>query len=122
MPRIQSAVVDNYDYGAPAVEAEVLKFKVKKAGRLIVTFLNADGAADIVNTLQVSPDGSTWADTSAANNLAAVADETVVKRGSASFETLLRAGEDLYLRLLAVGGARGQMQVRGEAELDILSI
>lgn len=119
MPRSQVACVANYDFGAPATEGVVLKFRTRKAfgGKLQIKFEAYED--DIEVTLQVSPDDSAWTDTSAADNLAAIANEAVPARESREFTINVRQGEDLFLRLQAVGPGRGQMQVRQDALLEI---
>ena len=123
MPKSQVAVIANYDFGAPAVEAEVLKFRVKGGGKLGLRFENADGVNDVEVTVQVSADGSSWTDTAATPNLEAVANETIQKRTFKDFTILLREGADAYMRVQAVGGARAVMQVRDSTKgLEIIEI
>lgn len=112
MPKSQVASIANYDFGAPAAEGVVLKFRVKGGGKLGLRFENADGVNDVEVTVQVSPDDSTWSDTTAAGNIVAVANESIQKRTFKDFTILLRQGQDAYMRVQAVGGARAVMQVR----------
>lgn len=123
MPKSQVAVIANYDFGAPAVEDEVLKFRVKGGGKLGLRFENADGVNDVEVTVQVSADGSSWADTTAAANVVAVANESIQKRTFKDFTILLRQTQDAYMRVQAVGGARAVMQVRDSTQgLEIVLI
>jgi len=121
MPARQIASVDNYDFGAPAVEAEVLQFEVLIGGKLALTFVN-EGESDLEVTVQVSADGSSWADTTAGNNLVAVANETIIPKTNKDYAIIARADVDLYLRVQAVDGVHGSLQVRPDAALRAINI
>ncbi len=122
MPQSQIAKVQLFDFGAPAVEAEVLKFRVSQGGELSLRFENTVGEADGEVTVQVAPDGSTWADTDAANNRVAVANESIPRGQKRDYTILLRAVEDAWLRVQAVGGCRMEMQARADANLQLEKI
>lgn len=109
--------------------ARVVQFRVKpnQGGKLDLKFENANGDNDMSVTVQVAttPTGLTptaanggWATTSVANNLAAVSAVTVQRRTSKEATILIRRGEDLYVRVLATGRCRGQLQVRGDHILE----
>ena len=123
MPRTQVGQVPVHDLGAPAVEAAVLLFKVRthEGGLLNMLFEAPDSTRNVVYTVQVSPDNSSWADTTAAQNLDAVADEVLLPRGKRQHDVLLRAGVDNYVRVQAVGGDRFQLQIRNEEILELLN-
>lgn len=121
MPRTQTANVAIYDFGAPVTEDAVLTFQARRGGRLTVRLENY-GDTDLAATLQVSDDGSTWADTTAAANTTAVADVTIPPRQYREYQISLRDGEDAWMRLQASGGVRGQMQVRGDEILIVHAI
>lgn len=118
MPQSQVAAVQNYDFGAPVVEAEVLRFSVKTGGKLALRFENTEGEADGEVTVQVSDDNVTFADT-AAENLVAVANEAIQRGTHKDYTILLRAGVDNYFRVQAAGGCRMVMQVRSDMDLGI---
>ncbi len=122
MPQSQVAAVQNFDFGAPAVEAEVLKFRVKHGGELALRFEHAEGDTDGEVTVQVAPDGSTWADTTTTNNRVAIANEAIPIAQKRDFTILLRAVEDSWLRVQAVGGCRMVMQARSDMNLEIEKI
>jgi len=123
MPRTQVGQVPVHDLGAPTVEAAVLLFKVRtsEGGLLNLLFESPDATSNVTYTVQVSPDNSTWADTTAAQNLDAVADEVLIPRGKRQHDILLRAGTDNYVRVQAVGGDRFQLQIRNEEILELLN-
>ena len=122
MPRSQVAVVEEYDFGAPVVEAQVLQFRAKKGGIMDLRFENCVGDADVVVTVDVSADASAWANTTAANNGQAIVTETVLRRTVRDFTINLRQGLDNYVRVLASGGARANLQVRQDVGLEIVTI
>lgn len=124
MPRTQVASIGTYDFGAPTAEGVVLQFRKKDGvgGRLQLTFENPeDSVANLEVTVQVGEDGTTWADTSAANNLTAIANQTIVRKAHRTYEMLLRT-IDNYFRVQAVGATRGILQMRGDQKLEITQI
>jgi len=126
MPQAQIATMGNFDFRAPVAEAEVLRFRTKpnRSGKLTLLFENPDSANNLTVTVQVAPAGAdnvtpgSWADTSAANNLAAVATVVVEKRCRREATILLRPGIDVWMRLQALGGGRGVLQIRGDDILE----
>ena len=118
MPIPQVAAVANYDFGAPAVAAEVLTLRVKKSGKVDLKFINAEGDGDGTVTVKVSPDNTTKAAVTAANNLSTFADVAVIPKCTKEVTLLMRATKDSYLHVIAEGGVRMQMQVRGDAEFE----
>ncbi len=121
MPRRQAAAVDVYDFGAPAAEATVLDFKVKQGGKLDLMFENLEGN-DLTVSVEVSEDGTSYAATTAANNLAAVTDEVIAAATNKDFTILARQDLDNYVRVLASGATRANMQVRPDGVLQIRQI
>lgn len=117
MPSMQSAVVANYDFGAPVVEDVVLSFRVKEnqGGKLDLMIEN-QSENPLTATIQVSEDGVTYADTSVADL------EVLAKTRSDGQTILLRQGLDKFVRVQAVGGTRGRLQVRPDSLLDIIRI
>jgi hypothetical protein len=124
MPRSQVAAVDTFDFGAPLTEDTVLEFKVRHGGKLSFRFEVASEAEnDVTVTVQVSADGSSYSDSAADTNLVAIADEVVAAGGTKDFaDFLLREDEDKFMRILAVGGSRANVQIRGGSLLDIVNI
>lgn len=118
MPRTQTANTGIYDFGAPVTEGVALKFKTRHGGRLTMRFENY-GDSDLEVTVQVAPDDSTWADTTAAANNEAVANEVIPPRQYREFDVLMRDGEDNDMRVQAVGGVRGMLQCRGDESLIV---
>lgn len=118
MPRTQTANTGVYDFGAPVTEDTVLQFKARHGGRLTMRFENY-GDSDLEVTVEVAPDASTWADTTAAANNEAVANVTILPRTYQEFDVLLRDGQDSDMRVLAVGGVRGMLQLRGDEALIV---
>lgn len=121
MPKSQVANVANFDFGAPAVDGEVLKFSVKRGGKLTLRFENAEGSADFAVTAKVSPDGAVFTNTAVATNGAIIVGETIPQKQYREFQIFLREGVDAYLQITAVGEARGQLQIRGDAILDAVN-
>jgi len=119
MPASQVAKVQNFDFGAPAAEASVLKFQVRKGGKCTLRFENPEGVADGEVTVQVSDDGTTWADMTAANNLTAVANVSIPRKQWREYVVLLRETKDAFMQVLAVGSTRLQMQIRADAKLEV---
>lgn len=124
MPGTQVATIGTYDFGAPATEAVVLSFRTKKdqGGKLELLFTNDDGAATGTVTVQVSANGSSYSDTTAAANLTAVADKAIAPKITMAYTVLLRRGTDLYMRVQAVGGCRMGLQIRGDDILEPITI
>lgn len=118
MPRSQTANTGVYDFGAPVTEGAPLVFRARHGGRLTMRFENY-GDTDLTVTVQVAPDGSTWADTTSAANTTAVADEAIPPRQYREFDVLLRDGQDTWMRVQASGGVRGQLQIRGDESLIV---
>jgi hypothetical protein len=111
----------------------VLRFRVKhdQGGKLDLKFENAIGENAMTVSVQVatSPTGLTptspnggYAATTAGNNLAAVTNLSVPKRTSKEATILLRRGVDRYVRVLATGSCRGQLQIRGDQILEPVRI
>jgi hypothetical protein len=113
MPKSQVAHVANFDFGAPVVSGEVLKFKVEMPGKRTLRFEAVGENNPITVTVQVSPDGSAWSNTSAAANVTAVVSEVIGVGQWKEYVVNLRAEKDLYMRVNASGGDRAQMQMRG---------
>lgn len=122
MPQSQVAAVQTFDFGAPAVEATVLKFRVKHGGEVALRFENTEGENDGEVTVQVAPDGTTWADTTAAENRVAVANVSIPIGQKRDFTILLRHEEDKWLQVLAVGSCRMGLQIRADMNLGIEKI
>jgi len=122
MPQTQTAQVALYDFGAPAgALAEVLKFRARKGGKLDLKLENP-GVEAFNASVQVSADGTTWAATTAANNGTAVTNLAVPAKQSKEATINLRDGQDNFVRVLANGGVRGQIQIRPDSLLEIVSI
>ena len=119
MPRTQAAHVATYQFGAPGTKTAVLAFEVRQGGRQEFRFESADADEDVTVSVEVSEDGSSFVATTAADNVEAVTDEVIKPRTSRNFSVLLRAGKDLFVRVLASGDDRGEVQIRGPAELEI---
>ncbi len=125
MPRTQAAHVPTFQFGAvgtPGAPGDVvLRFRVKQGGRQELRFENALADEDLTVSVEVSSDGSSFVATTAADNIEAVTDEVIKPRTSRNFTVLLRAGQDKFMRVRAssAGGERGELQIRGAAELEI---
>jgi hypothetical protein len=98
-----------------------LMFLASRGGLVQMRF-EGIGSAAIAVTVQVSADGKTWANTSAAANVQAIVSESIAPSQHKNFEINLRAGLDNYVRVIAVGGDRGQVQVRSEVELEVVRL
>lgn len=134
MPANQIASTANFDFGAPVALGTVLLFKVKdhRGGKLNLRFENPDGRAAVAVTVQVAPSDAiaagdaevpdTFANTSAANNGAAIVGLSVGQRQSREATIFLRSGLDQWLRVQASGGARAALQIRGDAILEPVTI
>jgi hypothetical protein len=122
MPHTQVANVACFDFGAPAAQAVVLKFHAKRGGKLTLRFENAEGSADVAVTAQVSVDDvpAHFANTSVAANGFALVAESIPQKQYKEYQLFLRQGADNYLRILASGEARCQLQIRGDAILDAM--
>lgn len=120
MPLTQSAVVANHDVGLPAVAAAVAIFSSSRGGLLEISLENADGAVSGTVSLQVSADGVTYANASAAANGQAIAN-VVIKPGTRQvFAITLREGQDNFLQIYGSGGVRLQAQFRGNVGLQLV--
>lgn len=119
MPRSQVATVANYDFGAPAAEAVVLRFQVRvgHGGNLPLTFENLDDVDGEV-TLQVSEDDATFVDVGNAN----LVNAAIPARQEVNEVLSLRQGKDNFVRVQALGGVRLRMQVRHDESLQIRQI
>jgi hypothetical protein len=115
MPRLQTAQVAAYDFGAPIVAAEVLKFRVREnqGGRLLLVAEN-HGTEDLLVTVKSSKDDVTYA-----NELGTV---TVKGLTSSDFAVVINPGTDKFISVVAAGGVRGVLQVRGDNILEIVKI
>lgn len=115
MPFSQAATVANYDFGAPVISAEVLKFRVRanQGGRITARVEN-HGDADLVVTVKSSKDDVTYA-----NELGAV---TVKPLTSDDFTFLVNASSDEFVSVHASGGVRGILQLRGDSILEAIKI
>jgi len=124
MPGLQTANVANYDFGAPAASTEILTFRVKDnwGGKLDLTFEAKEAIADLSVSAKVSPDNDTKAALTAANNLVVITNATVARGTTKEYTIALRRGVDKYVHILASGGARGRLQIRGGEKLEIVSI
>lgn len=115
MPINQVATVANYDFGAPVVEAQVLKFRVREnQGGVISASVENYGDTDLVVTVKSSPDDVTYT-----NELGAV---TVKGRTAKDFTFLVNASTDVFVKIMASGGVRGCVQMRGDSILEAISI
>jgi len=114
MPKTQVASVATYEFGAPVVAAEVLRFRALKGGKLALRFENPEGEADVSVSLQVSPDGAAKAALTANDNLVVVTAASIPQKQCRDYTILLREGVDNYLHVNASGGARCTMQVRSD--------
>jgi hypothetical protein len=121
MPRLQTAQVANYDFGAPSVSAEVLRFKAPQGGFLRGVFANL-GDTDLTVSVEVSKDNVTFAATTAPNNGQAVTAVVVPSRQSRDFKINLRHEQDAFIKVLASGGVRGELQLRDDCHLDIITV
>lgn len=121
MPATQTAVVDNYDFGLPALEGPVAVFRIRdnQGGKVEWLFENANGQNDVTMSIEVSPDNSAWAATTAANNLEAITDVAVPQKTNLSGTVLLRRGLDAFMRITGAGSARVVAQLRHNGILDI---
>lgn len=113
-----------YDFGAPVAIGTVLQFRTKPntGGKLTLKFENPEGANDGTVSVEVSADNSSWAATTAANNLAAVTSVSVPKKVTKEATILIRRGTDNYVRVRALGGCRMQLQIRGDHLLEPMTI
>lgn len=124
MPLSQVANIGVYDFGAPTAIATVLIFRVKgkTGGKLSLKFENPDGVNDGTVSVEVSADGVTYAATTAGNNLAAVTSVAVPRRTAKDATILLRRDTDAWMRVRALGACRMQLQIRGDAILEPVTI
>jgi hypothetical protein len=135
MPDLQVASVDVFDFGAagtgnPAAgnAATVLLFEVKRAGKVQFTFSNPDDSVLTVTVQTASAltasagEFTLFADIAAATHLSLIANIAVpAKTNSAPYDVLLREGLDKYVRVLATGRVRGQLQVRPGNSLSLIT-
>lgn len=124
MPRQQVANIGTYGFGAGVTENAPLTFSVRRGGRITARVENQNDplTGAIAVTLQVSADGTTWADTAATPNGTAVADVSIPARQFREWQILLRQGQDNFFRLQASGGGRGELQIRNDEILQIKSV
>ena len=91
----------------------------KVGGVIQLRFENPEGLNDATISVEVSADNSTYAATTAANNLEAITNVSIPRKTFNDYELLLRQGVDLYMRVRGSGRTRVQMQVRTGGFLDI---
>jgi hypothetical protein len=128
-PSPQVANIGTYDFGAPAAAGApgdvVLVFRKKPGmgGKVTMTFVNPvdNPAGTLTVSAEVSEDGTSYAATTAANNLVAITAVALVSRQKRTFELLLRV-DDAFLRIRASGALRGQLLFHGDELLDIVRI
>lgn len=140
MPKTQVAAVSNYDVNAPVAVAaagkvEVLRLRQRYARGANLRFgfepvsqfggADEEAESDVEVSVQVSANGTSWSATTASNNGAAVTDEAIVRLSSTDFQVRLRAGVDLYCRVIArstgLKASRLHIQVRGNEDVDVVS-
>lgn len=126
MPQSQAARRSYYQFGAAPEgasndDAEVLRFqrKFNEGGDLHLLFEAPEAENDLSVTVQVSEDGSTWNDTTAAQNGAAVVDESLSPKTRRMFTISVRPKLDEYIRILARGSDRGGVTVTGNEIQEI---
>lgn len=122
MSHAQTAQVQNYDFGAPAVLTEVLRFRASRGGIMHLRFEATNSENDLVVSVQVSPDGVTTAATTSTNNTSAVTGMTVKKGLENQAIVALRQGVDNFVHVLASGPGRGQLQIRTNTGDNLLQV
>lgn len=124
MPLSQVANVSVFEFGAPATTGTVLQFRVKpdQGGKLDFKFENPEGDNAAIVSVEVSADNSSWAATTAGNNLAAITALSVGRKHVRDATILVRRGVDLYLRVRASGSTRCSLQLRGDEILEPMTI
>lgn len=130
MPQKQVAAVSVYDVNAPAVAATVLVLRQRfaRGGKVLFNFRpttsfgghDETAENDATVSLEVSDDGTTFVATTAAANLAVVTDEVVGALTERTFEIALRQGVDNFVRVVALGGTRLQIQVSPNHDLELV--
>jgi hypothetical protein len=95
-------------------KCDVIKLRAMEGGKLDLLFENADGENAITVSAQVSTNGTHFRATTADDNLAAVQGVSVPVKQTRSYTIGLRPEIDAVLRIVATGGARGTVQIRGE--------
>lgn len=129
MPANQTAATGVYGFGAPNGADddanEILRFSVRRGANINVRVENLgrdETEGDVTFSIQVSPLTISWADTTAAANLTAVADVAIGPREHRDFPIGLRQGTDQMLRFVASGGVQGNVQINGDEHLQIVTI
>lgn len=128
-PTPQVANIGTYDFGAPAAAGApgdvVLIFRKRpgQGGKVTLTFVNPvdNPAGTLTVSTEVSEDGTTYAATTAANNLVAITGATLVSRQKRTFEQLFRV-DDNFMRVRASGALRGQLLIHGDELFDIVRV
>lgn len=139
MPSTQTALRAVYDFGAPSAEGIVLGFRTRNqtGGKLELLVENPVSSrpgtpgfpGDAVQqpftySIQVAPaqaDGTpgTFIATTAALNLEAITDVVVGAGQNNAHTLLLKPGVDVFVLMVASGGARGHLQVVGDEKWDL---
>jgi len=124
MPQGQVAQGSHYQFGAPAALADVLMFKAKgnSGGRVVLTFEAPVATNNLTVSVEVSDDGAAWNATTTAENLVAVTAEVIKPKTARTFEVLLRATTDKWMRIRASGSDRGGVTIKGNEFLDLVNI
>lgn len=139
MPRSQVAAISHFDVNAPhapvaasAVTVLILRERYGRGGKLNFRFEpktqfgghDEDAESDVEVSVDVSPDGVTYAATTASNNLVAVAAVTVPALEARDFTIALRRGTDAYVRVRARSvqfkASRLGIDVRGAEDLELV--
>lgn len=116
MPRTQVAHVPTIRL-APGNPSAI--YRVLKGVKLEIRLEAEDDASTV--SLQVSPDGTTWAATTANDNGQALTSAALVAGGTLDFSVNIRHQRDNYIRWIVVG-APVTLELRGEEKLDIVQI
>ena len=139
MPSTQTALRAVYDFGAPSAEGIVLGFRLRanQGGKFELLVENPISSrpatpgfelsglqVPITYSIQVAPvDGDglpgTFIATTAALNLEAITDVVVGAGQNNAHTLLLKPGIDVFVLMVASGGARGQLQVIGDEKWDL---
>lgn len=139
MPRSQVAAVSHYDVNAPhaptaagKVPVLVLRERYGRGGKVTLHIEpksqfgghDEEAESDVEVSVEVSPDGVTFAATTAANNLTAVTDVTIGRLQARDFVVALRRGTDAYVRVTARAvqfkASRLGIDVRGNEDLELV--
>ena len=126
MPMGQVGQGTHYQFGAPSVEGEVLRFRQKDniGGKLVLLFEAPVSTRDITYSVEVSDTGAPgdWIATEADENLVAITDIVISPKTTREHVLLLRPTVDRFMRIIAFGSDQAGVTIKGNEMLELINV